>query len=73
MLTAGSNRYSYDANGNMLTRVEVSGTQRITYTHSWDAENRLAVVTNTVSGQAAQYVYDGDPLRYAPRAIAVIG
>jgi RHS repeat-associated protein len=60
VITAGSNLYTYDANGNMLTRVEVSGTQRITYTQSWDRENRLAVVTNTVSGQVSQYFYDGD-------------
>ncbi|MGB9873252.1 MAG: hypothetical protein ACPLYD_16545, partial [Anaerolineae bacterium] len=48
--TAGF-RAAYDPNGNMVLRVEVSGTQRITYTQAWDAENRLAVVTNTVAGQ----------------------
>ena len=32
--TAGSNAYTYDGNGNLLTRVEVSGTQRITYTQA---------------------------------------
>jgi len=53
-------RAAYDADGNMVLRVEVSGTQRITYTQEWDAENRLAVVTNTVTGQVVRFVYDGD-------------
>jgi RHS repeat-associated protein len=46
--------YTYDANGNMTTRVE--GT--LTYTQVFDAENRLVSVT--VSGQTTQFVYDGD-------------
>ena len=57
--TAGF-RAAYDPNGNMVLRVEVSGTQRITYTQEWDAENRLAVVTDTVTGQVTRFVYDGD-------------
>jgi PAS domain S-box-containing protein len=36
----------------MLTRTEVSGTQCITYTQAWDAENCLSMVTNTVAGQS---------------------
>ncbi len=51
---------AYDPNGNMVLRVEVSGTQRITYTQGWDAENRLVVVTNTVSGAVTRFAYDGD-------------
>ena len=35
----------------MTRRVEVSGTEHITYTLAWNAENRLAVVTNTVSSR----------------------
>ena len=62
-LRAGSNSYTYDANGNMTTRVELSGTQRITYTQQWDAENRLVVVTNTVTGLVSRFYYDGDALR----------
>lgn len=46
--------YSYDANGNMITRVEGG----LTYTQTFDAENRLTSVT--VSGQTTQFVYDGD-------------
>ena len=53
-------RAAYDANGNMTLRVEVSGTQRITYTQEYNAENRLTVVTNTVTGQVTRFVYDGD-------------
>ncbi len=46
--------YSYDANGNMTSRVEGS----LTYTQVFDAENRLVSVT--VSGQTTQFIYDGD-------------
>jgi YD repeat-containing protein len=53
----GANTYSYDANGNMLTRTE-SG---VTYTQTWDAENRLQTVT--VVGQTTTYTYDGDGQR----------
>jgi RHS repeat-associated protein len=57
--TAGSNSYAYDANGNMLTRNEAS----VLYHQSWDAENRLQVVTNTVTGEVTRFVYDGDGAR----------
>ncbi len=46
--------YSYDANGNMTTRVEGGST----YTQNFDAENRLASVV--VGGQTTTFVYDGD-------------
>jgi RHS repeat-associated protein/uncharacterized repeat protein (TIGR01451 family) len=46
--------YTYDANGNMVTRVEGG----LTYTQTFDAENRLVSVT--VSGQTTQFIYDGD-------------
>jgi YD repeat-containing protein len=44
---AGANlsTYVYDPNGNMTSRIEVSGTQRVTYTQGWDEENRLVTVT----------------------------
>jgi len=50
---------------NPLNRlVEISGTDRISYTQSWDVENRLSVVTNTVTnavtGEVTCFVYDGD-------------
>jgi hypothetical protein len=38
-------RYWYDDNGNMTTRVVLSGTERITYTQAFNAENKLEVVT----------------------------
>ncbi|MEW6402320.1 MAG: RHS repeat-associated core domain-containing protein [Chloroflexota bacterium] len=46
--------YQYDANGNMTQRVEGG----LTYTQTFDAENRLISVT--VSGQTTQFIYDGD-------------
>ena len=46
--------YTYDANGNMITRVEGG----VTYTQTFDAENRLISVA--VSGQTTQFIYDGD-------------
>lgn len=45
--------YTYDANGNMTQRVEGG----LTYTQTFDAENRLVSVT--VSGQTTQFLYDG--------------
>ena len=61
-LTAGAavsvSTYAYDANGNMTRRVELSGTQLITFSQGWDAENRL--ITVTWSGQAVTFTYDAD-------------
>jgi YD repeat-containing protein len=53
-LSGGGGTYTYDANGNMTTRVEGG----LTYTQTFDAENRLISVA--VSGQTTQFVYDGD-------------
>jgi RHS repeat-associated protein len=50
VIAAGNNLYDYDANGNMTRRVEVTATQRITYTQRWDTENRLIQVDNTYYG-----------------------
>ncbi len=61
--TSAGFRANYDRNGNMLTRVEISGTQTITYTQEWTVENRLSVVTNTVTGDVTRFVYDGDGTR----------
>jgi len=58
--TSAGFRAGYDRNGNMLVRIEVSGTQVITYVQEWTVENRLAVVTNTATGEATRFVYDGD-------------
>ena len=56
----------------MVLRVEVSGTQRITYTQAWDAENRLVAVT-TPTG-TVQFRYDGDGnrvLRIGPEGTTI--
>jgi YD repeat-containing protein len=50
----------YDANGNMTQRVELSGTQWVTYTQVWDADNRLVAVTDTVTGEGVRFAYDAD-------------
>jgi YD repeat-containing protein len=46
--------YTYDANGNMITRVEGG----LTYTQTFDTENRLTTVV--VNSQTTTFVYDGD-------------
>ncbi len=46
--------YTYDADGNMITRVEGG----ITYTQTFDAENRL--ISITAGGLTTSFVYDGD-------------
>jgi len=46
----------------------------ITYTQGFDPENRLAVVTNTVTGHVTRFVYDGDGnrvLRIGPEGTTV--
>ncbi len=48
--------FTYDANGNMTTRVEGG----VTYKQEFDDENRLTVVTNTATGQVTRLWYDGD-------------
>jgi len=47
-------KYWYDANGNMTTRIVGS----TTYSQGWDSENRLASVT--VSGTTTNFVYRCD-------------
>ena len=49
--------YTYDANGNMLTRVE----NGVTWTHSYNAQNRLASVSDGIDTWS--FVYDGDGVR----------
>ena len=63
---AGSNRYAYDKNGNMITRTEwVSPTLAYTYTQQWNSENRLTVVTatNGITQSVTRFYYDGDGKR----------
>jgi RHS repeat-associated protein len=51
--TTGGYSYAYDCNGNMVTRNEPG----LSYTQSWDPENRLTGVSSSAS---ATFVYDGD-------------
>jgi len=48
--TAGSNTYTYDANGNM----DSAGTRTFLYDH----ENRVTKITDT--GVTTDFTYDGD-------------
>ena len=54
------NTYTYDANGNQITRV--IGTD--TYTEIYDAENKLVQVVKNGNTIAA-FTYDGDGIRVA--------
>jgi hypothetical protein len=42
-----------------VVEITVSGTETLTYTQAWNAENRLAVVTNTVTGEVTRFFYNG--------------
>jgi RHS repeat-associated protein len=46
--------YTYDNNGNELTKTDASGTTM----YSWDAENRLASVTLPSTGGVVTFAYD---------------
>lgn len=59
----GVDKYGYDANGSMTSRV-VDG---ITYTLTYDMENRLTAITG--GSVSARYLYDGD----GKRALSVVG
>jgi RHS repeat-associated protein len=68
----GVQRYWYDCNGNMTQRIEGG----VTYTQTFDAENRLTEVT-TLTG-TTRFVYDGDGARVLQilpdnRQVAYIG
>jgi len=54
VVTAGSNTYCYDRNGNMVKRNSGS------FTLAYDSENRLTTVSGAAS---ATFVYDGDSNR----------
>jgi len=54
---AGSNTYSYDLNGNMLTR-NITGDGN--YSFTYDQENRLVDVYKNVTTHLMVLVYDGD-------------
>ncbi len=52
-MTVGATSYSYDANGNLTSKTDTSGT----WQYSWDYENRLTQVTRP-DGQIVTYKYD---------------
>ena len=61
------NVYTYDPNGNMTVRREVSGTETYVYTQTWSIDNRLigvtkALITGAVQAQTS-YFFDGDGVR----------
>lgn len=58
VIEVGADAYTYDANGNMVTRTE-SGR---TYNQAWNALNKLQSVTWQAEGAPcnAEFVYDGD-------------
>src|SRR5207253_341263 len=53
MTAAGSASYSYDDNGNVLTKSDSTGTT----TYNWDFENRLTS-THLPSGNTVNFKYD---------------
>src|ERR1035437_6674191 len=62
MLTAGPSSFTYDGNGNRLTKT--TGSATLSYT--FDALNRLASVSG--GGVGALYQYDGDGNRVSQQA-----
>jgi RHS repeat-associated protein len=48
--------YGYDANGNMISRIETG----LSYTQTFDTQNRLTAVLVGPSGQTTQFLYDPD-------------
>ncbi len=57
MAVTGGGKFSYDANGNMLSKTYPSPT-----TYTYNAENRLASVSGAAS---ASFLYDGNGQRFA--------
>lgn len=54
LTSAGSTTYTYDDNGNTLTKTDSTGTA----TYAWDFENRLTSVTLPASAGAVSFQYD---------------
>ena len=48
--------FTYDDNGNMITRTDSTGT----FWQTFDVQNQLVAVTNTVTLSVTRFVYDGD-------------
>ena len=65
--------YTYDSAGNTLTRNVTSAATTVNQTLNWNAENRLASVTDNTTNKTASYVYDAsgaELLRRDPASVA---
>jgi YD repeat-containing protein len=60
MTSVGSVTYTYDANGNVKSRTYGGGA---TYTHSYNAENRLVSITSTAYTYLLTYDGDGNKIK----------
>jgi RHS repeat-associated protein len=54
---SGTDTYGYDGSGNTTSRTLAAGANQ---TLTWDAENRLAAVTDTCTHTTASYLYDAN-------------
>ncbi len=54
--TAGDYRFDYDQNGNMLYKGNFV-TQQTNF-YKWDIDNRLSKVSNNISGNKVEFIYD---------------
>jgi RHS repeat-associated protein len=54
LISNPSTTFTYDSNGNTLTKVDISGTT----TYNWDYENRLSSVVMPASGGTVAFTYD---------------
>jgi RHS repeat-associated protein len=61
---AGTDSYGYDGSGNTTSRKLAAGNNE---TLTWDAENRLASVTDTCNDSTATYLYDANGNRLIRR------
>jgi YD repeat-containing protein len=64
----GTTRYTYDADGNAISRTRFDTLQAVTL--GYDYENRLTTISG---GASATYVYDGDGKLVKKNSDALIG
>jgi RHS repeat-associated protein len=63
LLSDGMYNYTYDDEGNLKTRTEISNPNNVR-TFAWDYRNRLTDVTDTVNGVTQQTTYTYDALNH---------